>query len=151
MPSAVPSTPCPFGAATHPARQVNHVCLKLSFPKSVIHCCGPQSSAFWLGAVLINEWRTLFSRSLKSKEALCQMKKFQLRYVTRCMRTWCKDYAFFGCWLCLKIVLLADFLRLFLQGAADVKFTWLNSTAACVFWQCNYKAAVPACAACLSG
>lgn len=139
MPSAVPNTPCPFRAATLPAWKVNCGCLQLFFLESGICCHGPQGSAFWLGALLINQLQTFFSSCLQSKKVWWQMgRRFQSRYVTRYMRTQCKmDYASSGCRCCLEIVILPDF-WLF-RGCIDVKFTWLDFTAACVFWKFYFE------------
>lgn len=108
VPSAVPSTPCPFRAATLPAWKVNHICLKLFLSQVSNSLPWPQSSAFWLRAVLINYWRVLFSGCLKSKK---EKEKISVwihdKMHEDLMQIWVM--LFFGCWHCLEIVILPDF------------------------------------------
>lgn len=112
---------------------------KLFLPELGIRYRGPQGSAFWLGARLINQLRTFCGSCLQSKKVWCQMgRRFQCRYVTRCMRTQCKyGLCFLCCWCCFEIVILPDF-WLF-RGCIGVKFTWLDFTAACMFWKFYFE------------
>lgn len=93
----------------------------------------PQSSAFWLRAVLINYWRVLFSSCLKSKK---EKEKISVwihdKMHEDLMQIWVMLF------LAVDIALKFWFFWIFKkisEAAVDVKFTWLNLTGLEVLWR----------------